>query len=57
MAQLYGQIGQTDLMIEKYLLEAYTNPQNNVMIQNQLTRFMTEDADVKFNDALKKALI
>ena len=56
-AQLYGQIGRTDLMIEKYLLEAYTNPQNNVVIQNQLTRFMTEDADVKFNDALKKALI
>jgi hypothetical protein len=57
MAQLYGQIGQTDLMIEKYLLEAHTNPQNNVVIQNQLTRFITEDADVKFTDALKKALI
>jgi tetratricopeptide (TPR) repeat protein len=57
MAQLYGQIGRTDLMIEKFLLEAYTNPQNNVIIQNQLTRFMTEDADVTFNDALKKALI
>lgn len=57
MAQLYGQLGKTDMMIEKYLVEAYTNPQNNVIIQNQLTRFMTEDADVTFNEALKKALI
>lgn len=57
MAQLYGQIGKTDLMIEKYLLEAYTNPQNNVAIQNQLTRFISEDADARFNEALRKALI
>jgi tetratricopeptide (TPR) repeat protein len=57
MAQLYGQVGKTDLMIEKYLLEAYTNPQNNVAIQNQLTRFISEDADVTFNEALRKALI
>lgn len=57
LANLYGQLGRTDMMIEKYLLEAYTNPQNNVLIQNQLTRFMNEDADVTFNEALKKALI
>lgn len=57
LAQLYGQSGRTDLMIEKYLTEAYTNPQNSVVIQNQLTRFMTEDADVTFNEALRKALI
>jgi tetratricopeptide (TPR) repeat protein len=57
MAQLYGQLGNTDMMIEKFLTEAYTNPQNNVMIQNQLTRFMTEDADVNFNESLRKALV
>ena len=57
MALLYGQMGNTDMMIEKFLTEAYTNPQNNVMIQNQLTRFMTEDADVTFNESLRKALI
>ncbi len=57
MGLLYGQMGNTDMMIEKFLTEAYTNPQNNVMIQNQLTRFMTEDADVTFNESLRKALI
>ena len=57
MALLYGQMGNTDMMIEKFLTEAYTVPQNNVMIQNQLTRFMTEDADVTFNESLRKALI
>jgi len=45
------------MMIEKFLTEAYTNPQSNVMIQNQLTRFMSEDADVNFNESLRKALI
>ncbi|WP_309641299.1 tetratricopeptide repeat protein [Flavobacterium sp.] len=57
MALLYGQMGNTDMMVEKFLTEAYTNPQNNVMIQNQLTRFMTEDADVNFNESLRKTLI
>jgi tetratricopeptide (TPR) repeat protein len=57
MGLLYGQMGNTDMMIEKFLTEAYTNPQNNVMIQNQLTRFMTEDADITFNESLRKALI
>ncbi|WP_284650763.1 tetratricopeptide repeat protein [Flavobacterium terrisoli] len=57
MAMLYGQKGETDLMIETYLLEASQNPQNLPIIQNQLSRFMTEDSDVAFNDALKKALL
>ncbi|MBP6557473.1 MAG: tetratricopeptide repeat protein [Flavobacterium sp.] len=57
MAMLYGQKGETDLMIETYLLEAYQNPQNLPIIQNQLSRFMIEDSDVTFNDALKKALL
>jgi tetratricopeptide (TPR) repeat protein len=57
MAMLYGQKGETDLMIETYLLEAYQNPQNLPIIQNQLSRFMTEDADANFNDTLKKSLL
>jgi tetratricopeptide (TPR) repeat protein len=52
MAMLYGQKGETDLMIETYLLEAYQNPQNLPIIQNQLSRFMTEDGDDNFNDSL-----
>ncbi|WP_295335582.1 tetratricopeptide repeat protein [Flavobacterium sp.] len=57
MAVIYGQKGEPDLMIETYLLEAYQNPQNLPIIQNQLSRFMTEDADANFNDTLKKALL
>jgi len=44
-------------MIEKFLTESYNNPQSLVMIQNQLSRFMSEDASVTFNDALRKALL
>ena len=57
MALLYGQLGNTDMMIEKFLTEAFANQQNSIMIQNQLSRFMTEDADVNFNEALRKALV
>ena len=57
MAVLYGQNGQTDKMIDKFLEESYTNPQNLILIQNQFTRFMTENKDVTFNEALRKALL
>lgn len=57
MALLYGQQGNTDKMIEMFLTEAFANPQNSIMIQNQLTRFMTEDGEATFNEALRKALL
>ena len=57
MAMLYGQMGNTEMMIEKFLTEAYANPQNSIMIQNQLSRFMTEDANLTFNETLRKALL
>jgi len=57
MAMLYGQQGHTDLMIETFLDESIKNPQNLPVIQNQLSRFMTEETDANFNDALKKALL
>jgi tetratricopeptide (TPR) repeat protein len=57
MALLYGQKGETDKMIDMFLNEAYADPQNLNMIQNQLSRFTTEETDVTFNDALKKALL
>ena len=57
MATLYGQQGNTDLMIDTFLQEAYQNPQNLPLIQNQLSRFMTEDMGASFNDSLKKALL
>lgn len=57
MAMLYGQLGNTDMMIDKFLTEAYANPQNSIMIQNQLSRFMIENAKSTFNEALRKALL
>lgn len=57
MALLYGQKGNTDLMIEMFLAESYQNPQNLPVIQNQLSRFMTEDTNENFNNTLRKALL
>ena len=57
MALLYGQQGNTEMMIEKFLTESFKNPQNLPMVQNQFTLFMAEEVDEKFNDALKKALL
>ena len=57
VALLYGQLGNSEMMISTFLDESFTNPNSLVMIQNQLSRFMTEDADVNFNDTLRKALL
>jgi tetratricopeptide (TPR) repeat protein len=56
-ALLYGQLGNTDQMIANFLDEAFENPQSALMIQNQLTRYMSTDGDSKFNDSLRKTLI
>ncbi|WP_269240948.1 tetratricopeptide repeat protein [Flavobacterium limnophilum] len=57
MAELYGQLGNTEMMISTFLDEAYANPQNSIQIQNKLARFMAEEGDENFNETLRKALI
>ncbi len=57
MAQLYGQLGNTEMMISTFLDEAVANPQNSIQIQNQLARFMVEEGDENFNETLRKSLI
>ena len=57
IALLYGQLGNTEMMISTFLDEAYSNPQNSIQIQNQLARFMVEEGDENFNETLRKALI
>jgi len=57
MGVIYGQQGNTDMMIEKFLEEAQRNPQSSIMIQNQLSRFMVEEGETTFNDSLRKALL
>ena len=57
MGLIYGQMGKQDLMIEKFLDELYTSPQNSILIQNQFSRFMVDDADLVFANQLRKALL
>jgi tetratricopeptide (TPR) repeat protein len=54
---LYGQLGNTEMMISTFLDESYANPQNAILIQNQLSRFMSDDPGDTFNQELRKALI
>lgn len=57
MAVLYGQLGNNEMMINTFLDEAYKNPNSTIVIQNQLSRFMTEDAEESFVSQLRKSLL
>ena len=58
IGMLYGQLGQTDKMIDILLTESFSNPQNSNLIQAQLARFMNGETDTTaFKDAMRKALI
>lgn len=57
LALLQGQMGNMELMTDKLLDFAFSNPMNLPMVQNQLTRFMTEESNEVFNSYLKKALL
>ncbi len=57
MAILYGQKGNTDLMIEKFLSESFSNPQMLNVIHSQFLRFFSEDLNAVFSDKLRKALL
>ncbi|AWG20664.1 hypothetical protein FFWV33_03475 [Flavobacterium faecale] len=54
---LYGQMGNMEKMVDTFLEEAYVNPQNEVLIQNQMSRYMTGEGESTFSDLLRKALI
>jgi tetratricopeptide (TPR) repeat protein len=54
---LYGQLGNQEMMISTFLDEAFANPQNSILIQNQLARFMTDEGDSAFKEMLRKSLI
>ncbi|WP_308415307.1 tetratricopeptide repeat protein [Flavobacterium psychrophilum] len=51
---LQGQLGKIDLMIDTLLDYSFKFPINAPLVQNQLTRFMSEDSQKKFSDSLKK---
>lgn len=57
MAVIYGQQGNTEMMIEKFLEESEKNPQTTINIQNYLSRFMGEEGSEGFNEIFRKALL
>src|SRR5690606_32358428 len=58
MALLYGQLGNTDMMVSMLLDEAHRNPHSSIIVQNQLSRFMNgEEGETTFNESLRKALL
>jgi tetratricopeptide (TPR) repeat protein len=57
MGLLYGQLGNTDMMISTFLDEAFARQESTILIQNQFSRFMTDEGDAGFSANLRKALI
>ncbi|MHA3789610.1 tetratricopeptide repeat protein [Flavobacterium hauense] len=57
LALIQGQLGNTELMIDKLLSYAYNNQSGLVVVQNQLSRFMNEEGSETFNASLRKALL
>lgn len=56
-ALLQGQLGKFDLMIDALLDYAYKFPNNLLLVQNQLNRFLIEDHSKSFAEQLRKALL
>ncbi len=57
MGLLYGQLGNMDMMISTFLDEAFVHQESTILIQNQFSRFMTDEGDAGFSANLRKALI
>ena len=57
MAMLQGQLGNLDLMLEKLLDYGYNNQENTALVQNQLTRFLADDATGSFAESIRKNLL
>lgn len=56
-ALLQGQLGNLDLMLEKLLDYGYKNQENTALVQNQLSRYLLDDTEGTFADAIKKSLL
>ena len=57
MAMLQGQLGNLDVMLEKLLDYGFKNQENTALIQNQLTRFLADDATGSFAESIWKNLL
>jgi len=56
-ALLQGQLGNLNLMLEKLLDYSYKNQENTPLVQNQLSRFLIDDASGSFANEIKKGLL
>ena len=56
-ALFQGQLGKLDVMLEKFLDYGYKNQENTPLVQNQLSRFLMDDADGSFAKEIKKGLL
>jgi tetratricopeptide (TPR) repeat protein len=56
-ALLQGQLGNLNLMLEKLLDYSYKNQENTPLVQNQLSRFLMDDASGSFANEIKKGLL
>ena len=56
-ALLQGQLGNLDIMLEKLLDYGYKNQENTALVQNQLSRYLLDDTEGTFADAIKKSLL
>ena len=57
IALLHGQQGNIGFMINSLIDYAYKYPNNLVLVQNQLNRFLNEDHSKVFSEELRKALL
>lgn len=57
VALLQGQLGNIELMTDKLLDYAYQKQENTPVVQNYLTRFISDEANETFLTYLKKALL
>ena len=57
VALLNGQMGNLDIMVEKLLDYAFNNQGNSAMVQNQLSRFISEDTEGNFSEHIRKSLL
>lgn len=57
IALLQGQLGKIELMIDALLDYSIKFPDNLILVQNQLNRFLSEDHSKTFSEYLRKALL
>lgn len=56
-AMIQGQLGNLEVMLNKLLDYGFNTPDGTPMVENQLTRFLMDDADGSFASTIRKNLL